>query len=105
VNPGLPVIDEVTFDECISELCTSHIYVTAHDPQGGTLTYTWEPLDGGDIIGSGSDVDFDPPGPSLPPNCDPYRVKVTVTSGASGLSTSETIGITVKLAGDANGMG
>ena len=103
-----PVIDSISFDDCISECPTcpdSAISVTAHDPAGGDLSYTWETLDGGDIIGEGADVEFDPPGPSAYPDCDPYRVRVTVTSGVSGLSTEETIGIIAKLAGDADGSG
>jgi hypothetical protein len=100
-----PVIDGITFDECISDLCTSHIHVTAHDPEGGTLTYTYETLDGGTIIGEGPDVQFVPPGTSSPPSCNPYRVKVTIISNSTGLSTDKTIGITAKLAGDINGDG
>ena len=99
---GHPVIDDITFNECISELCTSVIGVTAHDPAGGTLYYIWEPLDGGTIMGSGPDVQFDPPGPSSPPVCNPYRIHIIVTSGATGLSTSETISIYVTLPGDFN---
>ena len=103
----VPIIEDIYFDECISELCTSEISVSAYDPEGGNLIYTWEALDGGTItiIGPDSDVEFEPPSPSVPPDCDPYRVKVTVTSDASGLSTEETIDIYVKLAGDANGDG
>ena len=107
-KPGIcddpPVITGISFDGCISELCTAKIAVKASDPCGGALTYNWAPLAGGTIIGSGAEVAFDPPGPSIYP-CKPYGVKVTVTSSVSGLSTSQTIGITVKLAGDANGDG
>ena len=101
VNP--PVIDDISFDECISELCTSAISVTAHDPAGGVLAYTWEALDGGEIVGEGADVQFDPPD-NGPHPC-PYEVELTVTSDESGLSTSQTIDIYVKLAGDADGSG
>jgi len=100
-----PNIAEISFDGCISELCTSQIGVTADDPAGGDLTYSWEALDGGSIIGEGDTVEFDPPGPGGYPSCDPYQVKVTVTSSASGLSTEETIDIYVKLGGDADGSG
>ena len=101
---GVPVVDDISFDACISELCTSAFSVSAYDPAGGDLTYTWEALDGGAIIGEGADVVFDPPTiePGYP--C-PYLVKLTVTSSVSGLSTEQTIGIYVKLAGDADGDG
>ena len=100
-----PTIDDTAFDSCISELCTSPISAIAHDPLEGELTYAWEALDGGAIIGAGADVDFDPPGPTIYPACNPYGVKLTVTSSVTGLSTLQTIGISVKLAGDANGDG
>jgi hypothetical protein len=102
--PAPPVIDNIAFKECISELCTSPINAVASDPCGGTLTYTWAPLDGGTIIGSGPSVAFDPPTISPGYTC-PYRVKLTVTSSETGLSTSQTIGIYVKISGDINGDG
>jgi len=98
-----PTIGDITFDACISELCASEISVTAQDPAGGNLTYEWQTLNGGAISGSGPDVSFDPP--SSGPHPCPYQVEVTVTSDASGLSTSETIDIYVKLAGNVNGDG
>ena len=87
----------LSYGECISELSTTEIWI----PSGGDVIYTWEALDGGTIIGSGASVVFDPPD-SGPHPC-PYHVKVTITSSTSGLSTSQTIGIYVKLAGDVNG--
>jgi hypothetical protein len=99
-----PEINNIVFDYCISELCTSSIIVEAHDPEGGTLTYAYEPLDGGSIIGTGPDVHFDPPAISSGYPC-PHHVKVTVTSDKTGLSASQTIGIYVKIAGDINGDG
>jgi hypothetical protein len=104
VYTGSPVIDNIAFKECISELCTSPIQAVASDPCGGTLTYTWEALDGGTIIGSGPNVVFDPPAISPGYPC-PHRVKITVTSSKTGLSTSQTIGIYVKISGDINGDG
>lgn len=98
-----PVIDAIDFEGCISELCTAAISVTAHDPAGGTLTNSYNPLNGGAIEGSGADVVFNPPD-SGPHPC-PYRVEVTVTSSVSGLSDTEVVDITVHLAGDANGSG
>ncbi len=100
-----PTITDISFDGCISELCTSLIRVTADDPAGGDLTYSWEAMDGGSIIGGGDTVAFDPPGPSIYPSCDSYQVRVTVSSSASGLSTEEIIDIYVRLAGDADGSG
>jgi hypothetical protein len=99
-----PIIQNISFKGCISELCTSPIQVVASDPCGGTLTYTYEPLDGGTIIGSGSSVVFAPPAISPGYPC-PYRIKVAVASSGSGLLTSRTIGIYVKIPGDINGDG
>ena len=96
-----PAIDDITFDQCISELCTSTISVSAHDPAGGNLTYEWEALNGGLIIGAGESVDFEPP--DTDPHACPYQVELTITSDASGLSLSQTIDIYVKLAGNVNG--
>ena len=98
-----PVINDIDFDSSISELCTSSITVDATDPCGGNLTYDWQALDGGTIIGSGDSVEFDPP--DTGPHPCPYQVEVTVTSDASGESTSQTIDVYVKLAGDVNGDG
>lgn len=95
-----PVIDNISFVQCLSELCRSPITVTAHDPEGGTLSYAWAALNGGSIIGSGASVLFDPP--NTGPHPCPYQVKVTVTSSATGLSTTQVIDITVHLAGDVN---
>lgn len=96
-----PAIDDITFDQCISELCTSAISVSAHDPAGGNLTYEWEALNGGLIIGAGESVEFEPP--DADPHACPYQVELTITSDASGLSLSQTIDIYVKLAGNVNG--
>jgi len=100
--PDPPVIEDISFDGCISELCTTGISVVATDPCGGNLTYTWS-ASGGSIAGSGREVIFDPPN-SGPHQC-PYQIQVEVTSDASGLSATGNIGIHVKLAGDVNGSG
>jgi hypothetical protein len=99
-----PIIQNMAFKGCISELCTSPIQVVASDPCGGSLTYNYEPLDGGNIIGSGPSVAFAPP-PIYPGYPCPHHVKVTVTSLKSGLLISQTIGIYVKISGDINGDG
>ncbi len=98
-----PVINDIQFDECLSELCDTDVCVDAYDPQGGTLSYDWVPENGGEILGYGECVVFDPPD-SGPHPC-PYQVTVTVTSDTTGLPTSETVDIHVKLAGDADGSG
>ena len=100
-----PVIDNIAFDGCISELCTTTLVASAQDPAGGVLTYAWDEFDDGTVDGTGDSFLFDPPGPSVPLACDPYFIKLTVTSSESGLSIEEIVGITVKLAGDANGDG
>jgi hypothetical protein len=102
---GNPVIEDIAFDACVSERCNASIVVTAFDPLEGLLTYTYTPLNGGSIIGSGPAVLFDPPAASLFPRCEPYRIKVTVTSSETGLSAEDIIEIIVKLAGDVNGDG
>jgi hypothetical protein len=98
-------IESITFSECISELCTSPISVTANDPEGGNLEYTWTVLNGDAsmIIGSGADVEFDPP--DVGPHPCPYQIEVAVTSDASDLSEYRTIDVCVKMAGDIDGNG
>ncbi len=101
-----PVIDDIDYDACISECPTcpdADIVVTAHDPAGGSLSYAWTALDGGSVIGGGSSVDFDPPN-SGPHPC-PYNVRVQVTSSVSGLTTTQTVPIRVKLKGDVDANG
>ncbi len=101
---GPPELENISVSKsCISELGSSAIHAIATDPAMGALSYTWEPLDGGEITGEGVDVVFDPPDSG--PHACPYRVKVTVTSSVSGLSAEETVEISVKLAGDVNGDG
>ena len=98
-------IESITFSECISELCTSPISVTANDPEGGNLEYNWTVLNGDAsmIIGSGADVEFDPP--DVGPHPCPYHIEVAVTSDASDLSEYRTIDVCVKMAGDIDGNG
>ena len=98
-----PVIDNISLDSCISERCTTDILVDATDPCDGSLSYSWTAHNGGAIVGSGSDVTFDPPD-SGPHPC-PYIITVTATSSVSGLSANQTLYIYVKLAGDVNSDG
>lgn len=98
-----PIINNLAFKSCLSESAATNIDAAATEPYGEQLSYVWEALDGGDISGADEPVIFTPPESDAHP-C-PYRVKLTVTSDASGLSTEETIDIYVHLAGDANGDG
>ncbi len=101
-----PVIDDIDVDTCISECPTcwdSHIVVTAHDPAGGSLSYAWTVLNGGNVFGAGATVDFDPPD-SGPHPC-PYNVQLQVTSSVSGLTTTQIVPVTVKLTGDVDANG
>ncbi len=102
-----PVIDGIGYTACISECPTcpdSHIVVTAHDPASGSLSYAWTPLNGGTVSPTtGAVVNFDPPD-SGPHQC-PYNVQVQVTSSVSGLTTTETVPIRVKLKGDVDANG
>ena len=100
-----PVIDDIAYSSCISELCTTILVASARAPGGGTLTYAWDEFDDGTVDGTGDTFVFDPPGFSMYPACDPYRIKLTVTSDVSGLKAEQTAEIVVKLAGDANGDG
>jgi YD repeat-containing protein len=103
LNP--PTIENIAFDRCISELCQCTVAVHAADPEGGDLDFTWEPLDGGTILGSGPSILFESPQEELNNGCHSYRIKVTVLSAASRLSTDETIEVYVKTPGDVNGDG
>ena len=87
--PGIsPVIDSISFTRYIPPLLcsTSTITVSAHDPCEGNLTYNWAALDGGEIIGTGAEVEFVPPEESEPPD-NPYRVTVSVTSDRTHISS------------------
>lgn len=101
-----PVIDDINFDSCISECPTcpdANISATATDPEGGTLTYSWNTVNSGSIVVSGPTVQFDPPDSG--PHASPYQVQLTVTSSASGLTASQTIDISVHLTADTDANG
>lgn len=102
-NP--PIIDDIDYNGCISELCTTTLAASAHDPAGGVLIYEWDQFDDSTVDGRGESFVFDPPGPSVLPGCVPYLIKLTVTSELSGLTAEQTAQVTVKIAGDANGDG
>ncbi|MBI5739350.1 MAG: hypothetical protein HZA16_01405, partial [Nitrospirae bacterium] len=98
-----PAIGSINVEGCLSELCKSDLSASASDECGGNLTYTWTPLNGGAIIGSGASVQFDPP--DAGPHPCPYQVQLTVTSDVSGLSSNQTVDVRIKMAGDVNGDG
>ena len=84
INFGItPVIDSISFARYIPPPCTSTITVTAHDPCDGNLIYNWDAPDGGEIIGTGAEVEFVPPGTRFAP----YPVRVSVTSDLTHISS------------------
>lgn len=97
-----PVITNID-KTCVSELGQSELTAIANDPCDGNLTYTWTPLNGGSIIGSGSAVLFDPP--DTGPHPCPYQVELTVTSASSGLEATQIVDLFIKNVGDADGNG
>jgi hypothetical protein len=98
-----PAINILAFKPCISESGATEMDVTATEPYGDALSYLWEALDGGQISGTGESATFTPPESDA--HACPYRVRLTVSSDVSGLSTERTMEIYVHLAGDANGDG
>lgn len=57
--------------------------VTATDPDNDTLNYTWTPLDGGSIIGSGATVNYSASTGGL------RHIRVTVSDGRGGTAQAE----------------
>ena len=87
--PGIsPVIDSISFTKYIlPPLCsTSTITVTAHDLCEGNLTYNWNAPDGGEIVGTGAEVEFVPP-EEEGEESKSYRVTVSVTSDRTHISS------------------
>ncbi len=84
-----PVTENIDYNGYISELCTTTLVATVHDSAGGSLTYERDEFNDGSVNGTGESFVFDPPRPSTPLACDPYLIKLTVTSSASGLSIEE----------------
>ena len=67
------------------------------DALEGNLIYRWFAPDGGDIIGTGAEVEFVPPATRF----DPYRVRVFVTSDLTHISSpAKTIKIYTEVAYD-----
>ena len=92
-----PVINDISFTRYIPSPCTSLITVTTSNPCGGNLVYNWDTPDGGDIIGTGSEVEFVPPGTRL----EPYQVRGSVTSELTYISSAlKTIKIYTEVAYD-----
>ena len=63
------------------------ITATAFDADGDDLTYTWNTTTGGQVVGNGDTVTFDPSG--LTPG--PYTVRVVVSDGQGGTSQAEVV--------------
>lgn len=63
------------------------ITATAFDADGDDLTYTWNTTTGGQVVGTGDTVTFDPSG--LAPG--PYTVRVVVSDGQGGTSQAEVV--------------
>lgn len=95
-----PVIETRTYDQQVPPGGMSLITLTANDPCGGGLTYKWEALDGGTIIGSGAQVQFQTP---IEDRFCPYRVRVSVVSEMSHIaSPTEIFLIYTRCPGDGN---
>jgi hypothetical protein len=94
-----PTISDVAYDEYAPPPTTSTITVTAADACEGALNYKVVPLDGGDIIGGGAQVDFAAP---LDYQFCPYRVRVSAASAYSHITATQIINIYARLPGDAN---
>jgi lysophospholipase L1-like esterase len=75
----------------ITEHQTAQLSVTASDPDGDTLNYTWQPASG-TITGSGSTVTFNPPAVSADTV---VRINVTV-SDLNGLTATGYVDVTVQ---------
>ncbi|GJM20856.1 MAG: hypothetical protein DHS20C15_07710 [Planctomycetota bacterium] len=76
----------------IAEGESSSLTVTATDAQA--LTYTWTPLDGGTISGSGSAVTFN--APATVPSSEDFRVELVVSDVHGAESVAEIVTITVE---------
>ena len=75
----------------ITENETAQLSVSASDPDGDSLTYTWQPASG-TISGSGSTVTFNPPAVSADTV---VRINLTV-SDPGGLSATGYVNVTVR---------
>src|SRR5688572_4548912 len=82
----------------IQDNATSTITVTATDPNGDPLTYSWQ-ASSGQIQGSGSTVTFVPPSVISPTNVD---VTVYVADGRGGLVSSTAVVIVSPSGGPTN---
>ena len=78
-----PTMNNVFFTRYIPPPCTSLITASASEPCNGNLIYNWDAPDGGDIMGTGAEVEFDPPGTRF----EPYTVRVSVTSDLTHISS------------------
>lgn len=74
---------------------TAQLSVTATDAQ--TLTYTWTPLDGGSIVGSGAVVDWQ--APATVPSTTDYHVQLVITDSLGAETAPVQVTITVDPSG------
>src|SRR5439155_973070 len=72
--------------DSITDMQTSTLSVTATDPEGDALTYSWTPS-GGTITGSGASVTFTPP---RVPTVTTFTFSIAVTDGHGGTTTGNT---------------
>ncbi len=79
-----PTIDKIFHTVYIPPPCTSNIRIETSNPCGGGLSYYWNASDGGNVVGSGPEVEFIPPDQRI----EPYYVQVSVTSGLTRISSS-----------------
>jgi len=90
----LPVISSgpSAMPDTLAEGESSSLSVVATDAQA--LSYTWTPLDGGSISGSGASVNFDAPATVASPT--EFRVELVVTDALGAETLPEIVTITVE---------
>ncbi|MGQ0553457.1 MAG: hypothetical protein ACT4PU_09595 [Planctomycetota bacterium] len=81
----------------INDSQTTLLSVTASDVDAGqTLSYTWTPLDGGSIIGTGASVTFDPPVVAV---SSVLSISLVVTDSLGAATAAVEVDVTVNPAG------
>jgi hypothetical protein len=87
----LMTIDDVRVESGMAGSGLVVLTIKARGSCGDELTYTWKPLNGGSITGSGPRVQFIPPADSTHDSV--YQIEVTITADRSGLELTEIIQI------------